>query len=90
MVKPFAVTEVAFTISTHNFYLDKNFHVSGSDSIQLLGGCYGTRYGCCDDGLTSALGPKRDGCPEQEVVTMPLTTPILITTTPYVSVVLDF
>lgn len=56
----------------------------GSDSIQLLGGCYGTRYGCCDDGLTSAYGPRREGCPELEVVTMPITT-TLITTTPYVS-----
>ena len=39
----------------------------GDESIQLIGGCYGTRWGCCDDGLTSAWGPMKEGCPETEM-----------------------
>ena len=27
----------------------------------LIGGCRGTYYGCCADGKTQAMGPKR-GC----------------------------
>ena len=34
------------------------------ESRQLIGGCYGTRYGCCDDGLTAAAGADRYGCKE--------------------------
>ena len=30
----------------------------------ILGGCEGTRYGCCLDGNTAAMGPDGEGCPE--------------------------
>ncbi|XP_021340999.1 papilin-like isoform X4 [Mizuhopecten yessoensis] len=38
------------------------------DEPILVGGCAGTRYGCCEDRLTSALGENRQGCPETEPV----------------------
>lgn len=30
----------------------------------ILGGCAGTRFGCCLDGKRAAEGPDSQGCPE--------------------------
>ena len=30
----------------------------------ILGGCAGTRFGCCLDGKRAAEGPNSQGCPE--------------------------
>ena len=47
------------------------FSASGSDSTSgsgsgrppLIGGCAGTRYGCCPDRVTAAAGNNFLGCP---------------------------
>ena len=36
---------------------------SGSGRPPLIGGCAGTRYGCCPDGATAAAGNDFLGCP---------------------------
>lgn len=30
--------------------------------------CAGSSYGCCGDGVTSAKGPNREGCPEFNII----------------------
>ena len=30
--------------------------------LPVIGGCAGTRYGCCPNGETAALGPNNKGC----------------------------
>eukprot|EP00118_Oscarella_pearsei_P027007 m.310647 g.310647 ORF g.310647 m.310647 type:complete len:475 (+) comp53474_c0_seq1:26-1450(+) len=42
---------------------------SSETSPPLIGGCAGTRYGCCPDGATSAKGPAYSGCPNSRVNT---------------------
>ena len=57
----------------NNIYLCKfllHFSIVDKTSRPMIGGCYWKRYGCCDDGLTAALGEYKYGCPEQDVVTM--------------------
>ena len=33
----------------------------------IVGGCAGTRYGCCLDGKRAAEGPDSQGCPEGKI-----------------------
>ena len=44
--------------------------VNVTDSVSavpgMVGGCAGTRYGCCLDGKESAGGPDNHGCPESK------------------------
>ena len=47
-----------YEIKCKLYYL---YSLSCLDIIPPIGGCAGTRYGCCADQVTPALGPKL-GC----------------------------
>ncbi|KAM3958095.1 LOW QUALITY PROTEIN: proteoglycan-like sulfated glycoprotein papilin [Aphomia sociella] len=38
----------------------------GNDQEGCPPACKSSKYGCCEDGLTKATGPKKAGCPETE------------------------
>ncbi|KAK2191742.1 hypothetical protein NP493_46g01054 [Ridgeia piscesae] len=47
---------------------DCNNQPCDEDNLLIVGGCRGTRHGCCPDGLVAAEGPNYLGCPARDPI----------------------
>lgn len=47
---------------------DTHSHSNVHNQNQLVGGCAGTRYGCCTDGTTAKVDQQGSNCPQRPII----------------------
>lgn len=65
----FSLIGAVMTLLIMNHWIVTNkYHDCVVLSVGIVGGCAGTRYGCCQDGVNYATGPNFEGCSEGEKI----------------------